>query len=120
MPLKMVDIGPSGSQLLLLRKRLNDVELKGVEEQLVKDLIHFLVGQTHCLQIDLVIVHDLGFCYFLVAFRQDVVWVLEELVVEHPDGLGLARVNARLWGCEELRAYAVFLGVELQVRKELF
>lgn len=90
MPLEVVNIGPGGGQLLLLRKRLNDVKLKRVEENLIKDLVHFLVGQTHSLQIDLIVVNDLRFCYLLVAFGQDVVWVFEQLVVEHADGFGLA------------------------------
>lgn len=55
LPLQEVYIGSGGYYLLLLRKWLYYMEFEHPIEQLIHYLIYLFVGETHRLEIDLVI-----------------------------------------------------------------
>ena len=81
-PFKGIDIGPGPAQLEFLGERLNHMKFKSLEQNLVKNLVDIFVGGTHSLQVYLVIVYHPCFCYFFVAFRNNIVRILLESFVQ--------------------------------------
>jgi hypothetical protein len=96
------------------------VKFESIEQNLVNHLVNLLVCRTHRLQIDLVVEGYLRIGQLLVALRQDVIWVLYQLLVQDPHCFRLASVIACLRSCEELRTNSVLLGVELQIGQKFF
>lgn len=88
-------------------------------EQLIHNFVHLLVGQTHRLEVDLVVEQDLRLANLLVALGQDVVRVVEQTAVQDLYCLALPGVTARLRRSEELRTDTVLGCVQLQVGEEL-
>ena len=119
LPLQKVNIGPSRNNLLLLGKRLDDMEFEHAIKQLIHDLIDLFIGETHGLKVDLVVEKYLCLGYLLVALGKDVVGALKQVVVQNFYCLGLVGVVAGLRGCEELRTDAILAGIQLQIGEEL-
>ncbi len=98
MPFQMINIRPSSRNLLLFGKGLNNMKFKCLKKHLIQYFIDFLIICTHSLQVYLIVIWYLCFSNLLITLRQNVVWVLKELVIEDFYCLGLSGVVTCLWG----------------------
>jgi hypothetical protein len=107
-------------EFLLFSERLNYVEFKRRKQNLIQNLINFFVGCAHSLQIYAIVIRNFCFCHFLIPLRHNIIWILQQLLIQNFYSLCFSRDSRGLWCSEKLRADAILCGIKLKIREKLF